>query len=159
LVFTSLHWTTSYPSTLVTPQGKPTSDHIPCVITIQTTIPGSKVLRFENFWVAHPGFLDTVTASWNKPTRKSNSAANINAKFKRLIYDLKFWSKSISKLSICIKNTNKALLEIDKLEDCRPLARQDINFRKILKKHLARLLQYQNNYWRKRYTIRWTNFW
>jgi endonuclease/exonuclease/phosphatase family metal-dependent hydrolase len=34
--FTSLHWTTSYPSTLVTPQGKPTSDHIPCFITIQT---------------------------------------------------------------------------------------------------------------------------
>jgi hypothetical protein len=28
--FTSLHWTTSYPSTIVTTQGKPTSDHIPC---------------------------------------------------------------------------------------------------------------------------------
>jgi exonuclease III len=61
--FTSLHWTSSYPSTLVTPQGKPTSDHIPCVITIQTQIPGSKVFRFENYWIAHPGFLQTVSAS------------------------------------------------------------------------------------------------
>jgi hypothetical protein len=144
--FTSLHWTTSYPSTIVTPQGKPTSDHIPCVITIQTTIPGSKVFRFENYWVAHSGFFDTVSASWNKPTHKNNSAANINAKFKRLRYDLKFWSKSISKLKICIENTNMALFEIDKLEDCRPLALIEQNFRKILKVHLARLLEYQNIY-------------
>jgi hypothetical protein len=55
--------TSSYPSTLVTPQGKPTSGHIPCVITIQTQIPGSKVFRFENYWIAHPGFLQTVCAS------------------------------------------------------------------------------------------------
>jgi hypothetical protein len=88
--FTSLHWTSSYPSTIVTPQGKPTSDHTPCVVTIQTSIPGCKMFRFENFWVAHPGFLQTVTASWSKPTHKSNSAANINTKFKRLRYDLKF---------------------------------------------------------------------
>jgi hypothetical protein len=32
--FTSLHWTTSYPLTMVTPQGKPTSDHTPWVVTI-----------------------------------------------------------------------------------------------------------------------------
>jgi hypothetical protein len=36
--FTSLRWTASYPSTVVTPQGKPTSDHTPRVITIQTSI-------------------------------------------------------------------------------------------------------------------------
>jgi hypothetical protein len=129
--FTSLHWTTSYPSTIVTTQGKPTSDHIPCVITIQTTIPGSKIFRFENFWVAHPGFLATVAASWNKPTHKPNSAANINAKFKRLRYDLKYWSKSISKLTICIENTNKALLELDKLEHFRTLTVPEKNFRKF----------------------------
>jgi hypothetical protein len=32
------------------------------------------------------------------------------------------------------------------------------NFRKILKQHLARLLEYQNAYWKKRCTIRWTKF-
>jgi hypothetical protein len=156
--FTSLHWTTSYPSMLVTPQGKPTSDHIPCVITIQTSILGSKVFRFENFWVAHSSFLQAVSASWTKPTFKKNSASNINAKFKRLRYDLKFWSKSISRLTICIENTNKAILELDNLEDSRPLSNPEANFRKILKVHLARLLEYQNIYWKKRCTIRWTKF-
>jgi hypothetical protein len=40
--FTSLHWTTSYPATEVLPQGKPTSGHIPCVITITKNICGSQ---------------------------------------------------------------------------------------------------------------------
>jgi hypothetical protein len=156
--FTSFHWTAAYPSTLVTPQGKPTSDHTPCVITIQTSIPGSMVFRFENYWMAHSGFLNTVSSSWAKPTHKPNSAANINAKFKRLRYDLKFWSRSISRLKVCIENTNNALMEIDKLEDCRSLSGPESNFRKILKKHLAKLLEYQNAYWKKRCTIRWTKF-
>jgi hypothetical protein len=49
-------------------------------------------------------------------------------------------------------------LEIDKLEDCSPLALAGQNFRRILKVHLARLLEYQNIYWKKRCTIRWTKF-
>jgi hypothetical protein len=150
--------TSSYPSTLVTPQGKPTSDHVPCVITIQTQIPGSKVFKFENYWIAHLGFLQTVCASWTKPTFKHNSAANINAKFERLRYDLKYWSRSISRLKICIENTNKAIMEIDKLEDIRRLSAPESNVKKILKSHLARLLEYQNIYWKKRCTIRWTKF-
>jgi hypothetical protein len=61
-------------------------------------------------------------------------------------------------LSICIENTNKALNELDLLEDRRQLSGPEYNFRKILKKHLARLLEYQNAYWKKRCTIRWTKF-
>ena len=61
--FTSLHWTTSFPATFVNPQGKPTSDHTPCVVSIQTSIPGSKLFRFENYWPAHAGFLETVATS------------------------------------------------------------------------------------------------
>jgi hypothetical protein len=87
--FTSVHWTASYLPSIGTPQGKPTSDHTPCLVSIHTNIPGSKIFMFESFWTAHPGFQQIVTKSWSKPTHKSNSAANINAKFKRLRYDLK----------------------------------------------------------------------
>jgi exonuclease III len=44
--FTSLHWTSVYPATEVLPKGKPTSDHIPCVVSIQTRIPSTKIFRF-----------------------------------------------------------------------------------------------------------------
>jgi hypothetical protein len=37
--FTSSSWTSTYPSTLVFPLVKPTSDQVPCVISIGTNIP------------------------------------------------------------------------------------------------------------------------
>ena len=96
-------------------------------------MPGSRIFRFENFWTTHPGFLETVARSWNKPTHKKNSASNLNAKFKRLRYDIKHWSKGISILKVCIENTNKALNDLDGLEDLRGLSLPEPNFRKILK--------------------------
>jgi exonuclease III len=56
--FTSLHWSISYPNTVVNPQGKPTSDHTPCVASIQTSIPACKLFRFESFWTAQWFFAD-----------------------------------------------------------------------------------------------------
>jgi hypothetical protein len=108
------------------------------------------MFRFESYWVPHPGFHQVVKDSWSKTTQKSNSAANLNAKFKRLRYDLKYRSKSISRLTIsrltvCIQNTNNALLELDIIEDSRTLSVAETNFRTILKKHLDRLLEYQNS--------------
>lgn len=114
--------------------------------------------RFQSFCTAHSSFLDIVKNSWEKPTWKENSVANLNMKFKRLKYDLKHWSKSISKLKIFIENTNKALTELDNLEDKRRITNPEIIFRNILKKHLLRLLEYQKQYWKKSCTIRWIKF-
>ena len=77
---------------------------------------------------------------------------------KNLRYDLKAWSKNIYKLSILIQNCNQALLELDKLEDQRPLSLPEANFRHIIKTHLLKLLRFQNEYWRKRCTIRYIKF-
>jgi hypothetical protein len=59
--FTSINQTNSFPNTMVKPLGKPVSDHTPCVISIQTTIPHSKIFRFETYWIQHPGFTDVVS--------------------------------------------------------------------------------------------------
>ena len=48
-VFTSLNWTASFPNTIVNPLGRPVSDHTPCSVVIQTTIPKSKIFRFETY--------------------------------------------------------------------------------------------------------------
>lgn len=87
--FTSLNWTSTYPNTVVLPQGKPISDHIPCTVQIESTIPASKVFCFESFWIQHQGFMETVQNSWNKPCFAASSAARICRKFKNLRYDLK----------------------------------------------------------------------
>lgn len=72
--------------------------------------------------------------------------------------DLKSWSKNISRLSIAIQNTNNGIAKIDALEELRRLSTPESNYRKILKNHLIRLLQYQKQYWQKRCTIRWIKF-
>ena len=144
--FTSLHWINVYPKTLVKPLGKPVSDHIPGLISIETCIPRSKVFRFESFWLLHPGFMDVVRASWNKPMQSSNAATVLCAKFKRLRHALKIWSKNISRLTIAIGNCNQTLAHLDDLEDKRSLTIPENNFRNILKKHILRLLHYQKLY-------------
>ena len=105
--------------------------------------------------------MEVVAQAWNKPmkyNRQSNAATRIGQKLKAVRYALKKWSKKISRLNIAIENTNKTLLELDNIEDRRPLTTPERNFRNILKKHLLRLLQHQKDYWKKRCTIRWIQF-
>lgn len=49
--FTSSNWTTSFPGIKVMPQAKVTSDHVPCKVSIGTTIPRAFIFRFENFYL------------------------------------------------------------------------------------------------------------
>ena len=58
--FTSHSWTLKYPNTLVNPLARPTSDHVPCVISIGTDIPKAQIFRFENHWIHMPGFMEVV---------------------------------------------------------------------------------------------------
>jgi hypothetical protein len=72
--FTSASWTLSYPSTMVYPLSKPTSDHVPCVVSIGTKIPKARIFRFENFWLSHSSFKEIVQNAWNIPVNYTNSA-------------------------------------------------------------------------------------
>jgi endonuclease/exonuclease/phosphatase family metal-dependent hydrolase len=47
--FTSVNWISDYPNTLMLSLAKTTSDHVPCMIQIGTSIPTTKVFRFENY--------------------------------------------------------------------------------------------------------------
>ena len=68
--------------------------------------------------------MEVAERAWRKPikhNKRSNQAAIIGKKLKSVRYALKHWSKKISRLSIAIENTNKTLLEVDDIEDRRPL--------------------------------------
>jgi hypothetical protein len=65
------------PNTLMLPLAKTTSDHVPCMIQIGTSIPKAKVFKFENYWVDQIGFLDMVKSVWSKDFRTNNSASKV----------------------------------------------------------------------------------
>jgi hypothetical protein len=127
--FTSNHWTTSYPNTSVKELPRPVSDHIPCLVSVQSSIPRSKVFHFENYWPLHPGFKDTVKSAWQLPVHSSDTALALSAKFKNLRRVLKRWSEGLSKLSLLLNICHTVLALLDKLEESRPLVIQEWNFR------------------------------
>ena len=120
--FTSPSRTCSFPNTMVLPLARTTSDHVPCVVQIKTTIPKAKVFRFQNYWTNLPGFLDCVSESWSRPVHKRSSTAVVSAKFKALRQALKHWHISLSKVKALISNCNKVILCLDGLEEFRPLS-------------------------------------
>lgn len=116
-VFTSAAWTTSFPATTVQILGRPTSDHVPYVIKIGTSIPKSNLFRFENFWAEHDDFLAVVDFHWNSTAYYANAALTLSRKFKQVRAGLKKWSKELSQVGKLINNCNFVLAVLDGLEE------------------------------------------
>jgi hypothetical protein len=152
--FTSAAWTLKFPNTIVNPLARPTSDHVPCVISIATSIPKPQVFCFENHWIKMPGFMDTVKRIWNIHCH-GDSAKIISSKFKLLRKALKNWSTSISVINKIISNCNEVILLLDGLEEQRSLHISEWNFRNIVKNRLHHLLLCKKEYRKKRCTARW----
>ena len=134
--FTTSDWISYYPNIVVLPLAKTSSHHVPCVVSIDTTIPKAKVFRFEIFWMDMPGFMDYVKSSWNQPVFADMSAsAVLSIKFKRLSYALKAWSKNLSYLKRLTMDCSRVILYFDNLEELRPLTMPEFNFRNIVKLH------------------------
>jgi hypothetical protein len=153
--FTSANWISEYPNSMVFPLANKGSDHAPCVVRIDTSIPKAKLFQFENYWVRMPGFIECVTKSWERGSKKNYSSAIIADKLKDLRFQLKKWQVSLSKIKSLIEKCNKVILMMDTLEEERPLFRAEFNFRNIVKLHLEELMKDECSYWRKRCTIRW----
>ena len=145
-VFTSSSWALCFPATFVQPLSKPVSDHIPYTVIIGSHIPKSNMFRFENYWVDHPGFLDTINLHWNSFPFFANAARNLSTKLKQVRAGLRSWSKSLSKVNKLIYNCNWVLLLLDGLEDQRPLLELETSFRRLVKSHLANLLESKRIY-------------
>jgi hypothetical protein len=103
------------------------------------------VLRIFGLLIAH--FLKIVKQSWDKPVgRQSGSVSILLAKFKRLRYDLKQWSKSLSNIKLLIDNCNKLIPYLDTVEEFRPLYNPKWNLRSLVKVKLGNLLKQQTQY-------------
>ena len=152
--FTSSGWTLSYPATHVQPLSRPISDHIPYVLHIGSSIPKSNIFRFENYWVDHADFLNIVVLHWNNSPVYANASKNMSSKLKHVRVGLRKWSNNLSKLSKLIYNCNWVLLLMDGLEEQRQLSNLEKAFKRLVRGHLASLLESKRIYWKQRNTIR-----
>jgi hypothetical protein len=108
--FTSSNWISVFPNTLVFSFAKTGSDHVPCVVNIDTNIPKASLFRFDNYWVDLRGFKDCVEKSWSSGSHKRYSTAIVADKFKKLRAELIRWHVSLSKLKELIQKCNSVFL-------------------------------------------------
>jgi hypothetical protein len=132
-----------------------TSDHVPCVINISTSIPKRSSFRFENYWMEHQDFMEVVQHGWYAPPYITDLAKLITAKFKNLRRNLRAWSKTLSNLRSTISNVKLVLSLLLYIEEFRDLSVPEWNFKKILEQKLLSLLHQQHVYWKQRGSIKW----
>jgi hypothetical protein len=116
------------------------SDHWPCVIEIKTSIPKSKIFRFENFWMEHESFLPLVAACWNGQFPQTDPALLLSAKFKALRAALRIWQSKLSNLKQTIANIKLVISFLDCIEEWRDLSLEEWNFRELISEKLLSLL-------------------
>ena len=115
------------------------SDHWPCVLEIKTSIPKSKVFRFENCWMAHESFMPLVENVWNGDFHQSDAAMLLSAKFKALRGSLRAWQSQLSNLKNTIESVKLVLSFLDAIEEWRDLSLQEWIL-EILNSKLSNLL-------------------
>jgi hypothetical protein len=145
-VLTSSDWTLAFPNTLAFTLSYVVSDHVPYVISMESTVPKSTIFRFENYWTSFPDFLPTVEHFWSLLVHRNDPALLLAATFKVLHRGLKAWSKELLKLNKLINNCSYVLWILDGLEEQRTLSILVRNFRKQLKVHLLNLLEAKRSY-------------
>lgn len=148
--FTSNSWTLHFPSTFIFLLAKSVSDHVPCVIVVNTSIPRSNTFRIENHWLEMSELWNIATHCWQQTAHAEDLIKCINMKFKTLWRVLRIWSKQSSNLRLIISNTNEVILFLDTLEKYRALSIQEWNASEILKDHLNLWLKRQHIYWKKK---------
>lgn len=88
-VFINLAWDETLPGTILSSLTRSTSDHVPLKIDISTSIPKSRLFRFDNYWVQLAGFRDVASSAWNCRMGNSESAATLTAKLKETHFALR----------------------------------------------------------------------
>ena len=101
------------------PLAMTTSDHVPCVISIQTAIPKSNVFRFENRWLEMPSFMPLIQKTWVESVYYGDAAKRISAKFKILRKVLKKWARPLSSLKEDIQDLNTLISFLDSIKNQR----------------------------------------
>jgi hypothetical protein len=122
-------WSLEFHRTKAKTLSRDVSDHIPCIITIQTEVPKPRVFRFENFWLEHPAFQSVFQHAWVLPNSKIDRAMRLTSKLKEARKYLKDWQRNIPRLSATIDNIKLVIQFLDMIEECRDMGIQEWNFR------------------------------
>jgi hypothetical protein len=100
---------THYPGSFVTTLSRDTSDHCPCLVTMNTDIPKAQIFRFENYWMLHDEFMEIMANAWNTPNNNPDQAKRLASKLKHLRCALRKWQQQLPN-QVQLINQNKMVI-------------------------------------------------
>ena len=63
-VLINLSWDALFPNSHLTSLTRFVSDHVPLLVTVSTSVPSSRLFRFERFWTSFPACSNIVRGCW-----------------------------------------------------------------------------------------------
>ncbi|XP_071677171.1 uncharacterized protein [Lolium perenne] len=148
--FFNHEWDVTFPDSALTSRPRPTSDHVPLLVTAATNIPASSTFRFENSWLLDPLFLPSTLPARDADVHARDAAAALAAKVKRYRFAAKGWKRA-HRFTPYTENNCKFLLSLlDFFEESRPLSGPERALRAAARETLALAIKKNAAHWKQR---------
>jgi hypothetical protein len=148
--FFNHEWNSSFPVSSLTSLPRPTSDHVPLVVTVSTKIPCNPCFQFENAWLLDASFLPSTIPHWNRAVPARNAAAVLATKVKRFRFAAKVWKKSHRFMPTHNNNCRFVIDLFDFFEEYRPLGPAERALRHDAWEALALSVKQKAAFWKQR---------
>jgi hypothetical protein len=136
-------WNLALPNSSLSSLHRPTSDHVPLLITASTTIPRASCFHFENAWLLDPLFLPTTLPAWTMPDVVDDVAGDLAARLKSFRTATKVWKRP-HLFNPKFENNCKFLIDmLDLFEETRMLFVDELSLCVLCKSTLEHLVLQQ----------------
>lgn len=127
-----------------------TSDHVPLVHTIPTSIPNTFRFQFKNAWLKHPSFLPSVLPAWSEPFVPLDATGALVRRIKALRHAAKAWSKHHRARTVDLNNAIFIVLQLDIYEESRALSVGEQRLWEHCRDQMSLLISQCAAYWKQR---------
>lgn len=145
----SVEWESIFPASVQRALSSSASDHVPIALICKERFSGSKLFRFESWWLKEPDFEDVVRSTWKSIDMGCNIAEawvknlrNVRAAIKYWAFERKIFNREVKK---------KILHDIeilDRKEELADLSTSELDARRILRASLEDLYKKEEIYWK-----------
>lgn len=133
-IFLSKEWLDRNPKVYLKGLPRPVSDHSPLFLSTEGLQGGPTPFRFENMWLRHKNFKESVLSWWNQPQITGWAAFRIQQKLRLIKQQLKDWNKEVLGSLDHQKAAFLTLERLDKKESESDLSEEELMQRNKLKR-------------------------
>lgn len=153
-VFINHAWNDRFPSSSLSSLTRDTSDHVPLIATISTSIPKRGFFRYDAAWGLHASFRSTIASHW-RGTSRSDPTSQLVARLRQCRFRCKAWAKRRSSSLLREQDCRLLINLLDILEESRPLSLLENRLRSLTMDSLHLAIKERSLYWRTRAKVRY----